>query len=218
MTPSAHASSTDPLERIFAYRAIDLRDRFPQPLEGFREALECLQSDRSYMAAMSGEIIAYLRGGYSLTIPDEFFIHRSSEIDAALVPPEANDTVCEEVEAWLRTTLAAHEKDLPEAVPLEDRPYSLDQLLKQSNPQAPQPEDLQAWQDMPDVGREVLELLNEKDVWTAAECVFGNKAKAQRWMTQPQKQLEGRSPEEALAKDPQQVYDLLIRIEHGVYM
>src|SRR5690554_980254 len=91
---------SDPLAWIFAYRAIDLRDRFPQPLESFREALECLQSDRSYMAAMSDDIIAYLHGGYSLTIPDGFFIRRSGEIDATLVPPEENDAVCAEVEAW----------------------------------------------------------------------------------------------------------------------
>lgn len=217
MTPSAQAS-IDPLERIFAYRAIDLRDRFPQPLETFREALECLQSDRSYLAAMSGEIIAYLRGGYSLIIPDEFFIRRSSEIDATLVPPEENDAVCAEVEAWLRATLNTHEKDLPAAVPLAERPYSLDQLLEQCDPQAPHPEELKAWHEMPDVGREVVEYLNDNDVWGAAERVFGDKEKAQRWMKTPLKQLNDRSPIEVLNEDPQQVYDLLIRIEHGVYM
>lgn len=121
---------TDPITRIFAYRSIDLRDRFPQPLETFREALECLQSDRSYMAAMSGEIIAYLRGGYALTIPDRFFIHHSSEIDATLIPPEENDSVCKKVEAWLRDILTTHEKDLLTAVPLVERPYRLDQLLE----------------------------------------------------------------------------------------
>lgn len=74
MTQPSHPP-TDPLALIFAYRAIDLRDRFPQPLESFREALECLQSDRSYMAAMSGEIIAYLRGGYALTIQARQVFH-----------------------------------------------------------------------------------------------------------------------------------------------
>lgn len=218
MTPPGQAASTDPLDRIFSYRAIDLRDRFPQPLETFREALECLQSDRSYMAAMSGEIIAYLRGGYALTIPDHFFIHRSSEIDATLVPPEENDAVCEEVEAWLRTTLTTHEKDLPEAVPLEDRPYSLNQLLKQCDLLAPHPEELRNWQEMPDAGRDVVEYLSDNDVWGAAERVFGDKEKAQRWMKTPLRQLNDRSPVEILNEDPQQVHDLLIRIEHGVYM
>jgi len=42
--PSAQPSKDDLLECIFAYRAFDLRDRFPQPLETFRQALECLQS------------------------------------------------------------------------------------------------------------------------------------------------------------------------------
>ncbi|MDI5986019.1 DUF2384 domain-containing protein [Halomonas sp. M4R5S39] len=209
---------TDPLERIFAYRAIDLRDRFPQPLESFREALECLQSERSYMAAMSGEIIAYLRGGYSLIIPDEFFIRRSSEIDAALVAPEENDAVCAKVEAWLRTTLNLRGINTTEAVPLVERPYSLDQLLAQCDPQAPHTEELKAWQEMPDVGREVVEYLNANDVWGAAERVFGDKEKARRWMKAPLKQLNGRSPIEVLNEDPQQVHDVLIRIEHGVYM
>ncbi|MBR9902452.1 MAG: hypothetical protein GYB15_00540 [Gammaproteobacteria bacterium] len=54
-------TSDDIGQAIFAYRSFDLRDRFPQPLETFREALACLQSDDAYMAAMSGEIIAYLR-------------------------------------------------------------------------------------------------------------------------------------------------------------
>lgn len=33
--PSAQPSGDDPLQRVFAYRAFDLRDRFPQPLENF---------------------------------------------------------------------------------------------------------------------------------------------------------------------------------------
>nr|WP_298522548.1 hypothetical protein [uncultured Halomonas sp.] len=129
--------STDPLAQVFAYRAFDLRDRFPQPLETFREALECLQSDRSYMADMSGEIIAYLRGGYALTIPDHFFLHYHSDIDATIVSSKENDAVCGEVEAWLRSSLAAHTKGLSQAVPLEDRPYSLNKLLQQFDPQSP---------------------------------------------------------------------------------
>lgn len=47
----------DLLERVF-----DLRDRFPQPLETFRQALECLQTDNAYFPDMSSEIVAYLRG------------------------------------------------------------------------------------------------------------------------------------------------------------
>lgn len=154
MTQPSH-SPTDPLARIFAYRAIDLRDRFPQPLESFREALECLQSDRSYMAALSGDIIAYLRGGYSLTIPGEFFISRSGEVDATLVPPDDNDVVCAKVEAWLRETLSRSNIDAPATVPVERRPYSLDQLLAQCDPQAPHTSELDAWQDMGEVGHEV---------------------------------------------------------------
>lgn len=207
----------DPLARIFAYRAIDLRDRFPQPLENFREALECLQSDRSYMAAMSGEVIAYLRGGYALTIPDEFFIRRSGEVDATLVPPEDNDVVCEKVEAWLRETLTRLGVGITEAVPVEERSYSLDQLLAQCDPQASHPDEMKAWQDMPDVGREILEAPTETDIWQAAERLFESREGAERWMTSPEIALRGRTPVDFMVEDPLLVYDLIVRLEYGVY-
>ena len=208
---------TDPLARIFAYRAIDLRDRFPHPLESFREALECLQSDRSYMAAMSGEVIAYLRGGYSLTIPDEFFIRRSGEIDATLLPPEENDAVCVEVEAWLREMLTRPDVDTTKGVPAEERPYSLDQLLAQCDTQAPHPEELQAWQDMPNVGREILEAPTETEIWLAAERLFESRKSAERWMKSPAIALRGRTPIDVMIEDPHLVYDLIMRLEYGVY-
>lgn len=216
MTQPSHPP-TDPLAKIFAYRAIDLRDRFPQPLESFREALECLQSDRSYMAAMSGEIIAYLRGGYSLTIPDEFFIRRSGEIDAALVSPDKNDEVCANVQAWLREMLTRPDVDTTKGVPAEERPYSLDQLLAQCDPQALPPEELQAWQDMPDVGREIVDVPSETDIWQAAERLFESRKGAERWMKSPAIALRGRTPIDVMIEDPQLVYDLIMRLEYGVY-
>ncbi|MDT8878362.1 antitoxin Xre/MbcA/ParS toxin-binding domain-containing protein [Halomonas saccharevitans] len=208
---------TDPLKRIFAYRAIDLRDHFPQPLETFREALECLQSERSYMAAMSGEIIAYLRGGYSVTIPNEFFIYKSSEIDAVLVSPEENDAVCEKVDAWLRATLEVYGKDLPKTVPLEDRPYSLYLLLQQCDLQAPELDEVKEWQEAPDVGRECLDSPSEIDVWQAAERLLENREGAKRWMTSPKKVFRGRTPAEVAVEDPQRAYDLIMRLEHGIF-
>ncbi|MGK0547436.1 antitoxin Xre/MbcA/ParS toxin-binding domain-containing protein [Halomonas cupida] len=216
MTQPSHPPS-DPLTRIFAYRAIDLRDRFPQPLVSFREALECLQSDRSYMAAMSGEINAYLHGGYSLTIPDDFFIRRSGEIDATLVPPEENDAVCAKVEAWLREMLTRPDVDTTKSVPAEERPYSLDQLLAQCDPQALPTEELQAWQDMPDVGCEIVDMPTETDIWQAAERLFESREGAERWMTSPEISLRGRTPVDVMVEDPQLVYDLIMRLEYGVY-
>lgn len=109
--------------------------------------LEC----RSYIAAMSGDIIAYLRGGYSLTVPDRFFLRRRSEVDATLVLPEQNGAVCDEVETWLRRTLAAYEKGMPETVLLGERPYPLNQLLKQCELEAPEIGELKEWHDTPDV-------------------------------------------------------------------
>ena len=95
----------DPILSVFAYRAFDLRDHFPQPLETFCDALECLQSENAYLPNMTGEIVAYLRDGKALTIPDEFFLRRLDG-DVALVHPQENDVVCDSVEKWLQETLS----------------------------------------------------------------------------------------------------------------
>ncbi|WP_051530407.1 MbcA/ParS/Xre antitoxin family protein [Halomonas halodenitrificans] len=216
MTHPSHPP-TDPLTRVFAYRAIDLRDRFPQPLESFREALECLQSDRSYMAAMSGEIIAYLRGGYSLTIPDEFFIRRSGEIDATLVPPEENDAVCAKVQAWLRETLTRPDVDTTKGVPLEQRPYSLEQLLAHGQLQSPQSLNINNPQSLSEEERGALAYLNATSLWEAAQHVLGSREKAYDWIKSPHEKLEGKTPEQVFPEDKAQVLSLLIRIKYTIY-
>lgn len=95
----------DPLHNVFAYWAFDLRDHFPQPLKTFRDALKCLQSEDAYLPDMTGEIVAYLRDGRALTIPDDFFLRRLDG-DVSLVHPEENDDVCDAVEKWLQETLS----------------------------------------------------------------------------------------------------------------
>lgn len=206
--------STDILtSAIFAYRAFDLRDHFPQPLATFRDALECLQSDGAYLPAMSGEIVAYFRDGSALPIPEHFFIRRSGN-DAALAPPEDNDAVCEAVETWLRE---AHRQKDPTAIVQNAstlRPDRLDLLLEQCDPDAPEPDELKAWSDMPDVGREVLDTPSEQDVWVAAVNILGE-AHAQRWMATPHPQLENQRPEAWLVENPQRVYALLVRETKG---
>lgn len=73
----AHADEleTGSLNQIFAYRAFDLRDRFPAPFPDFRSALEALQSETAYLPEMSGEIVAYCRDGRAIEIPMAFFIN-----------------------------------------------------------------------------------------------------------------------------------------------
>ncbi len=61
-------------QQILAFKAIDMRDHFPEPLNSFRDALEALQSDRAYLPEMSGEIICYLKNGQSVSIPEQFFL------------------------------------------------------------------------------------------------------------------------------------------------
>lgn len=88
-------SDQDPLDQVFAYRVFDLRDRFPEPLATFRQALECLLSDRAYLPEESGEIVAYLRNGLSITIPPEFFILKEPRFESR-----------EAAEVWVRERMA----------------------------------------------------------------------------------------------------------------
>lgn len=59
--------------KILCFRAFDMRDRFPEPVETFERALELLQSDRAYLPEMSGEIVCYLKSGESIKIPHSLF-------------------------------------------------------------------------------------------------------------------------------------------------
>ena len=146
-------AASDPLEAIFAYRVFDLRDRFPEPMATFREALACLQSDRAYLPELSGDIVAYLRGGYAITIPSAFFLQQQGN-QVALVGPEENERIEAEVAAWLRKAVTEHATLLERPLPVAKRPYSLDELLAQCDPSAADSEELRQWRAMPNVGRE----------------------------------------------------------------
>lgn len=65
---------TDKDSRILCFRALDFRDRFPQPVESYREALELLQSDSAYLPEFHSRIVCYLKNGSQLEIPDSFHI------------------------------------------------------------------------------------------------------------------------------------------------
>ncbi|MYL23958.1 DUF2384 domain-containing protein [Halomonas alkaliantarctica] len=211
--PVSPPSADDPLTSIFAYRAFDLRDRFPQPLSTFREALECLQSDDAYLPALSGDIVAYLRGGGALSIPESFFI-RCSGNDVTFVSAEDNDAVCEAVDRWLRDTVTRNTLTsvIQEASPM--RPGRLDLLLEQCDPNAPESDEVNAWRDMPDVGREGRDPPRAEDVGATVVDRFG-KTHAKRWMTTPHAQLESQRPIAILETNPQRVYALLLQENTG---
>ena len=59
--------------KILCFRAFDMRDHFPEPVETFEKALELLQSERSYLPEISGEIVCYLKSGESIKIPHSLF-------------------------------------------------------------------------------------------------------------------------------------------------
>ena len=206
--PPAHTFQKDPLELVFAYRAFDLRDRFPQPLENFRKALECLQSDESYLADMSGEIVAYLRDGSAVHIPEYFFILQSGN-SSAVVPPQENDYVCAAVEAWLREALLMPSTTLKKASTV--RPSRLNILLDQCDPNAPEPDDIQAWQHMGEVGREIIDAPCREDIWNAAVRAMGE-VQARRWKKTTHLLLDGKSPNLGIEEDPARVYELVLKV------
>jgi putative toxin-antitoxin system antitoxin component (TIGR02293 family) len=61
--------------------------------------------------------------------------------------------------------------------------------------------------------------LRLKRIATLAEHVFGDPAKAQRWMRKPKRSLKGETPLAYLASEngARVVEEMLGRIEHGIY-
>lgn len=205
MSPTL-TSHHDPLVRIFAYRAFDLRDRFPQPLETFLQALECLQSDNAYLPDMSGEIVAYLRGGHALHIPEHFFI-RQADNSSAVISPAENDRACEAVDAWLRDVLSRDTEDSVNASTV--LPARLNILLDQCDPNAPEPDEIQAWQHIGEVGREIIDAPSREDIWETAMQVMGE-VQARRWMKTAHPKLGGKSPNLCIEVEPARVYELVL--------
>lgn len=206
--PSAHPLNHNPLQSVFAYRAFDLRDRFPQPLETFRQALECLQSGEAYLPDMSGEIVAYLRGGRALRIPEHFFIQQAGK-SSKVIPPIENDRVCEAVHAWLRESLSRESEDTVNASTV--RPARLNILLDQCDPNAPEPDDIEAWQHMGDVGKERIDIPSREDIWEAAVQAMGE-TQARRWMKTAHPQLDDKSPNVCIEESPMRVYVLVSQL------
>lgn len=198
----------EPLERVFAYRVFDLRDRFPQPLETFRQALECLQSGEAYLPDMSGEIVAYLQGGRALRIPEHFFIQQAGK-SSKVIPPTENDRVCEAVNEWLRETLSRESEDTVNASTV--RPARLNILLDQCDPNAPEPDDIEAWQHMGDVGKERIDIPSREDIWEAAVQAIGE-TQARHWMKTAHPQLDDKSPNVCIEESPMRVYELLYQM------
>ena len=58
---------------ILGFRAFDMRDRFSEPVETFRQALALLQSDRAYLPEENSEIVCYLKNSENLKIPKSFY-------------------------------------------------------------------------------------------------------------------------------------------------
>jgi len=210
--PSAHPLNHNPLQSAFAYRAFDLRDRFPQPLETFRQALECLQSGEAYLPDMNGEIVAYLRGGRALHIPVHFYIQQAGK-SSKVIPPTENDRVCEAVHAWLRDTLSRENEDIVNASTV--RPARLNILLDQCDPNAPEPDDIEAWQHIGDVGKERIDIPSREDIWEAAVQAIGE-TQARRWMKTAHPRLDDQSPNVCIEENPMRVYELVSQMTTGV--
>lgn len=164
-----------------------------------------LQSGESYLPNMSGEIVAYLRGGRAVLIPEYFYIVKSDN-SRAVVPPQENDYICAAVEAWLLDALLKTSTVLEKASTV--RPVRLNILLDQCDPNAPEPDDIQAWQHMGDVGRENINAPSREDIWNAAVRAMGE-VQTRHWMKTAQTQLDDKSPNVCIEESPMRVYELV---------
>ena len=58
----------------------------------------------------------------------------------------------------------------------------------------------------------------EVEVWRAAIALFGgDRSAASAWLQQEAMGLDWRRPIDVMQEDPQQVLELMTRIDHGVY-
>ena len=73
--------------------------------------------------------------------------------------------------------------------------------------------------DEPLTVEETDKALRLERIATLADRVFGNPAKAHRWLRKPKQLLGGRTPVEFLASESgaRQVEEMLYRIEHGMF-
>lgn len=156
---------------------------------------------------MSGEIVAYIQGGRALHIPEHFFIRLSAN-SSSVVSPQENEHVCKAVDAWLRNALLRDAKD--SLIASTVRPARLNILLDECDPNAPEPDDMQAWRDMHDIGREVIDSPTQEDIWDAAVRTWGE-VQARRWMKSPHPHLDNTSPNLCIEKDPARVYALILQ-------
>lgn len=208
--PPAHTFQKDSLERVFAYRSLNLRDIFLQPLENFRKALECLPSDKYYLADMSGEIIAYLWDGGAVHIHEYFFVLQNGNISAVVLPQE-NDYVCAAVEALLREALLKTSTTLEEASTF--KPFQLNILLKPCDSNDPELDYIQTWQHIGDQGRVIIEASCTEDAWNAAVKAM-DEVQARRWMKTAHLLLEDKSSSLCIEEDLSRVYELVLQMDN----
>ncbi|MGP9576331.1 hypothetical protein ACT3TA_18150, partial [Halomonas sp. AOP42-C1-46] len=79
---------------------------------------------------------------------------------------------------------------------------------------APEPDDIQAWQHMGEVGREIINAPSREDIWEYAVQVMGE-VQARRWMKTAHPQLDGKSPNLCIEEDPAGVYELVLQMSSG---
>lgn len=101
---------------ILCFRAFDMRDHFPSPVETFRQALELLQSDKAYLPEESSEIVCYLKNGVSLKIPQSFYcinVPRFNSEDEAIEWLSARNTDSDNRSSWTGFGLTIADPNLP---------------------------------------------------------------------------------------------------------
>lgn len=148
---------------ILCFRAFDMRDRFPEPVATFKEALELIQSEKAYLPEVLGEIVCYLKSGKSIKIPNTYFLYE-----------EKNFASIEEATQWVNERAKDMKPSFGDAIANPDLPFEQqvkEAMLSTETLVVPESENLR-------VCNEVNEWLN-KTIYSLSE-ENGNKGKLKK--------------------------------------
>tara|TARA_R110001599_G_scaffold12658_7_gene59113 strand:- start:352 stop:1386 length:1035 start_codon:yes stop_codon:yes gene_type:complete len=93
-----------------------MRDRFPEPVATFKNALELLQSEKAYLPEMSGEIVCYLKSGKLIKIPNTFFLFEEKNFASIEEATQLVNERAKDLKPFLGAAIANPELSLEEQV------------------------------------------------------------------------------------------------------
>lgn len=101
---------------ILCFRAFDMRDRFPEPVATFEEALELIQSEKAYLPEMSSEIVCYLKSGEWIKVPNTFFLYEEKNFASIEEATQWVNERAKDIKPLLGAAIANPELSLEEQI------------------------------------------------------------------------------------------------------